>query len=328
MLAHQSPNNLKTRLDAGLFSITAEIEPPKGSNPQHAYEQATALKPYINAVNITDAPMANLRMSSIALAHLLQTNCEVETIFHFTCRDRNVIALQADLLGAAGLGANNVLMLTGDPPSRGDHPEAQGVFEVDVVELISMARNLNQGKSLGKDLEDKTNFTVVAAANPTAKDLVVEKSKIYAKLEAGTNLFQTQPVFSVEDVERFQDSFDNDLPAPFLYGILPLRSAKMARNMAKWCNVPDSLVDNLEADGKQAGINHAKTLIQDLKDLGVAGVHLYPLGHTEDVPEIIDSLSDESAVIQDTGMTSKFSHLNSTNLNSVSNIYEQMFAPQ
>ena len=284
-------STLKERLNAGHFTITAEIEPPRGSNPQHAYEQARALKPYVAAVNITDAPMANLRMSSIALAHLLQSNCDLEAIFHFTCRDRNVIALQADLLGAAGLGANNVLMLTGDPPTRGDHPEAQGVFEVDVVKLISMARNLNHGMSLGKDLEDKTNFTVAAAANPTASDLEVEKSKIYAKLEAGANLFQTQPVFSVEDVVRFQTAFTDGLPAPFLYGILPLRSAKMARNMAKWCNVPDSLIDALEANGKQAGIDHAKHLIQDLKAYGVAGVHIYPLGKTEIIPEIVGNVA-------------------------------------
>jgi len=321
MQVSQSSNNLKARLDAGQFSITAEIEPPKGSNPQHAYEQATALKPYVNAVNITDAPMANLRMSSIALAHLLQTNCELETIFHFTCRDRNVIALQADLLGAAGLGANNVLMLTGDPPSRGDHPDAQGVFEVDVVELISLARNLNHGKSLGKDLEDETDFTVIAAANPTANDLDVEKSKVYAKLEAGANLFQTQPVFSTEDVEQFQEVFDNEMPAPFLYGILPLRSAKMARNMAKWCNVPDDLIDDLETNGKQAGIDHAKHLIDDLKQLGVAGVHIYPLGKTEIVPEIVGSLENDSGVIKDTGISS-----HAGQLNSVSNIYEQLFA--
>ena len=269
------------------FTVTAEVEPPRSADPASAYRQAREAKPYVHAVNISDAPMANLRMSPVALAHLIQTRFGLETVFHFTCRDRNLLALQAELLGAAALGVKNVLALTGDPPSRGDHPDATGVFDVDVLGLIGLVANLNQGKTGGRDLEAPTDLTVAAAANPSAKDLEVEVSKFNAKLEAGAHFFQTQPIFSVQDALRFQDAFGGRPPAPVLYGVLPVRSAKMAQGVSKWCNVPDELVDGLTAEGQAFGLRWAKRLVSDLRSLGVDGVHVYPLGRTELLGEFL-----------------------------------------
>ena len=263
------------------FVITAELEPPRSADPASVYRQAKDVKPYVHAVNISDAPMANLRMSPVALAHLVQAYFGLETIIHLTCRDRNVLALQSELLGAAALGIHNVLTLTGDPPTRGDHPGAKGVYEVDVLGLIRLVNCLNQGKSGGRDLDVPTNLTVAAAANPSAKDLAVEVSKFNAKLAAGAHFFQTQPIFSVEDVLRFQAAFGGTPPAPVLYGVLPVRSVKMAKNVAKWCNVPSELIQGLEFEGKAAGLRWTKRLIEDLRELGVDGVHVYPLGKTE-----------------------------------------------
>ena len=273
------------------FTVTAELEPPRGSDASTLVKQALLVKPYVHAVNLTDAPMANLRMNAPVAAHLVERDAGVEAVFHFTCRDRNILALQAELLGAAALGLKNVLTLTGDPPARGDHPDAKGVFEVDLLGLIDVVRTLNSGCSRGRDLDSPTDFTVLAAANPGAKDLEVERSKFCAKVEAGASLFQTQPIFSIEEALRFLEPFGGKPPAPVLYGVLPLRSAKMARNVAKWCNVPEELVEGLEREGAAAGLRWAKRTIDDLKEFGVDGVHLYPLGRTEVVREVLEPLT-------------------------------------
>ncbi len=274
------------------FIVTAELEPPRSADPSSAYRQAAEAEPYVHAVNISDAPMANLRMSPVALAHLIQSRYELETVFHFTCRDRNVLALQSELLGAAALGVKNVLTLTGDPPTRGDHPDAKGVYEVDVLGLIGLVKNLNRGKTRGRDLEAPTNLTVAAAANPGAKDLEVEVSKFNAKLKAGAHFFQTQPIFSAEDAVRFQAAFGGRAPAPVLYGVLPVRSAKMAKGVSKWCSVPDELIEGLERDGQAAGLRWAQQLVADLRTLGVDGVHVYPLGRTELLGEFLEPVEE------------------------------------
>ena len=274
------------------FAVTAELEPPRSADPAQAYRQATEAKPYVHAVNISDAPMANLRMSPIALAHLVQSRFDLETIFHLTCRDRNVLALQSELLGAAALGVRNVLTLTGDPPTRGDHPDARGVFDVDVLGLIGLVKNLNRGQTRGRDLEAPTNLSVAAAANPSAKDLEVEVSKFNAKLEAGAHFFQTQPIFSAHDVVRFREAFGGKPPAPVLYGVLPVRSVKMAKTVSKWCNVPGALIEGLERDGQAAGLRWAKQLVADLRTLGVDGVHVYPLGRTELLGEFLEPVEE------------------------------------
>ena len=286
-------NNLISKLENN-FVITTELDPPRGADPSPTYKQALEVRPFVHAVNISDSPMANLRMSPIALSHIIQTHAGLETIFHLTTRDRNILGLQSELLGAAALGIHNVLTLTGDPPSRGDHPDVQAIFEVDVLGLIDIAKTLNQGKSRGRDLLSPSKFTIIAAANPTAKDLTIEKSKIEAKLKAGANLFQTQPVFSLNDVSEFTKAFDNKLPAAFLFGILPIRSLKMAKNVSKWANVPDELIKAVEKDGAKAGILWAKELIEDLRNTSAAGVHIYSLGKTSILKDLLPVLAQES----------------------------------
>lgn len=137
---------LREKHQKGQFTITVELDPPKSSSAQKVFEQAARLKGKVDAINIADSPMSKMRMSPISLSYLLQHNEGIETIFHLTCRDRNIIGLQSELLGAAALGVNNILTLTGDKPDHGDHPFAQSVFEVDCMGLLNIAKTLNSGK--------------------------------------------------------------------------------------------------------------------------------------------------------------------------------------
>ena len=160
---------LREKHQKGQFTITVELDPPKSSSAQKVFEQAARLKGKVDAINIADSPMSKMRMSPISLSYLLQHNEGIETIFHLTCRDRNIIGLQSELLGAAALGVNNILTLTGDKPDHGDHPFAQSVFEVDCMGLLNIAKTLNSGKDLaGNDLDEPTNFYIGATGNPGA----------------------------------------------------------------------------------------------------------------------------------------------------------------
>jgi len=160
---------LREKHQQGKFTITVELDPPKSSSAQKVFDQAARLKGKVDAINIADSPMSKMRMSPISLSYLLQHNEGIETIFHLTCRDRNIIGLQSELLGAAALGVNNILTLTGDKPDNGDHPFAQSVFEVDCMGLLNIAKTLNSGKDLaGNDLDEPTNFYIGATGNPGA----------------------------------------------------------------------------------------------------------------------------------------------------------------
>lgn len=284
---------LKSRIKKE-FVVTTELDPPLGADPEPTFRQAIEARPYVHAVNISDSPMANLRMSPIALSYLVQAHANLETIFHLTTRDRNILGLQSELLGAAALGIHNILALTGDHPKRGDHPNVEPVFEVDVLGLIDIANTLNKGKSKGRDLKKQTQFTIFAAANPTAGNMEIEKSKIRAKIKNGVNIFQTQPIFSIHDYDDFAGSFGHELPAPFLFGILPIRSLRMAKNVAKWANVPPELIKAVEKDGAKAGLLWSKELIEDLRIRKATGVHIYTLGKTSILKNLLPRLSRPS----------------------------------
>jgi methylenetetrahydrofolate reductase (NADPH) len=279
--------NLKNKLGKN-FVVTCELDPPRGADPEKTLSEARAVKPFVDAVNISDSPQANLRMTPIVGAHLVQTQVGLEVIAHFTCRDRNVLGLQAELLGAHALGVHNVLALYGDPPEKGDHPSAKGVFEVDAIGLTKIAKQLNQGFSqTGRELEGKTSLNVAVAANPGASDIEKEKNRFLEKVAAGADFAQTQPVFDAETVERFQNAFGGKPPVPVLYGILPVRSLEMAERVGKWVKIPEALMDALKKDGRAAGMAWAKRTIEELRELKVHGVHLYPLGRPKVVEELL-----------------------------------------
>ena len=220
---------LRKKHQDGQFTITVELDPPKSASAKTTEEQASQLKGLIDGINIADCPMANMRMSPIALAHIIQEDCGIETIFHLTCRDRNYIGLQAELLGAAGLGVQNILTLTGDSPQRGDTPQAKAVFETDTCGLIRLARTLNNGTDMNdQPLGCKTDFYIGAAANPGSEDQDLEMAKLENKVTSGAGFIQTQPVYDLDKAKRFIEAAAH-LNVPVLIGLMPLRGIKMAR---------------------------------------------------------------------------------------------------
>ena len=226
---------LREKHQQGQFTITVELDPPKSSSAEKTFEQAARLKGKVDAINIADSPMSKMRMSPISLSYLLQHNKEIETIFHLTCRDRNIIGLQSELLGAAALGVHNILTLTGDKPDNGDHPFAQSVFEVDCMGLLNIAKTLNAGKDLaGNDLDAPTNFYIGATGNPGAPDLEIERQKLAAKIQNGAHFVQTQPIYDLEQAKRYIDKM-SEFDVPIMLGLIPLKSFKWLHTSMKKC---------------------------------------------------------------------------------------------
>ena len=280
---------LGEKLAAGRFVVTAEVDPPRGTAIERTLAEVREVAPFVDGVNLSDAPMANLRMSPFIIARLVEEQTGVEAIPHLTARDRNTLALQAELLGASAIGVKNVLLLGGDPPERGDHPFAKPVYEVGAVELIRLAEGLNRGRNwAGGELEGKTALFLGAAANPGARDLALEAEKTHAKIAAGARFFQTQPVFSLDEVEAFLKALGK-LPQGvfFLFGVLPLVSVRMAERVAAWANVPEALVEALRNEGKEAGYAWARKTLRELKSSGAAGAHLFPLGRPKRVAKVV-----------------------------------------
>jgi len=282
-------NNLREKLEKKEFVITMEIDPPKGANPWAVYEGIRSLVNMVDAVNIADSPMARMRMSPIALAHLVQQELKFEGIFHLTCRDRNLLGLQSELLGAFALGVKNILALTGDQPQMGDHPDATGVFDVTSIGLAEIANKLNNGYDImGNRLDDNTDFFIGAVANPVSEDMGKELEKIGSKIAAGVKFFQTQPIFDIRQLERFQSAVSS-YPVHVIYGLMPLKSVKLARylnNNVPGVNVPDRIIDRLQLNGRDAGIEIARELLYDMKSV-VSGVHIFPMGDISMVETIL-----------------------------------------
>lgn len=280
---------LKQRLEENQFVITMEMEPPKSGDVKETYEKIRPLLNLVDAVNITDNPMASMRMSSITLGYLIQRDLKTEAIFHFTCRDRNKLALQSELLGANALGVKNILTLTGDSPEQGDHPDATGVFDMDSIGLAKVAHNLNNGKdSMGNPIEGKTDFFIGAVVNPTADDIEKELDKLYQKIEAGVGFFQTQPIFDIKQLEKFLKKVDN-IQVPIIYGLMPLKGVKLAKFLNRkvpGIHVPEELIDRLEIKGREAGKEIAEELLQEMRKL-VQGVHIFPMNDNELIQELL-----------------------------------------
>lgn len=285
--------SLREKHQAGQFTITVELDPPKSASVNKTFKEAAQLLDKVDAINIADCPMAKLRMSPIALAHLIKFRAQIDTIFHLTCRDRNILGLQAELLGAAALGVNNILTLTGDEPSRGDHPDAKPVFEVDSIGLLKIANTLNNGFDLaGNPLDESTNFYIGTTGNPGADDLDAEKAKIIRKIEAGANFIQTQPIYDLEKAKRFVDMVE-PLGFPVMLGLIPLKSFKMATYLhtkVPGISLTDDILNRMEKGGKEAGLEIALETLLAIKQIA-HGVHIMPLNDIQTVLYLIDHIS-------------------------------------
>jgi len=285
-------STLQNKLATGRFTLTVELDPPKSADAVKTITEAKQLKERIDAVNIADCPMANLRMSPIALSHVIQADVGLETIFHLPCRDRNIIGLQAELLGAAALGVHNILALTGDHPQQGDHPQAKAVFETDSTGLIELAAKLNNSQDImGNELQKGTSFFIGTAVNPGAEDLDKELEKLSAKITAGARFVQTQPVYDLEIAKRFMEKVKN-LPIYVLMGVLPLKSHKMAlylHEKVPGITIPPVIMDRMAAGGKAAGLEIAAELVRGTKNIA-HGVHIMPLNDIQTVVALTDQL--------------------------------------
>lgn len=285
--------SLKEKHASHQFTVTVELDPPKSASSEKTQNEASRLAGWVDAVNIADCPMAKLRMSPIALSYIVQDKYNLETIFHLTCRDRNLLGLQAELLGAAALGVNNILTLTGDDPSVGDHPHAHPVYELDSTGLIKAARTLNSGfDCAGNALDTPSHFYIGTTANPNADDLDKEIERLKGKKEAGAEFVQTQPIFDISAARRFLEASE-DLHMPILFGVLPLKSEKMARYLHEKVPgivIPAEMIQQMAEGGKKAGTDIAAQTAKAIRDLGAAGVHLMPLNDIDTVLAIVRAL--------------------------------------
>lgn len=282
-------DRLKEKLRSGQFVVTVELEPPKGVNTDKLLESVINLKGIVDAVNITDGPMANMRTSAIILSYKIKKETNMDAIFHLTCRDRNTIALQSELLGAGVLGVNNLLVLTGDEPTRGDHPNATAVFQVDSVGLVGIVNTLNGGHDVsGNVLTEGTKFLVGVAANPTAENLEKEIERLHEKIEKGVNFIQTQPVYNIDDLSIFMERIKK-YNVPVLAGILPLKGPKMVQHIVNnipGINIPIWAQKRMAKGGREEGVMIAAEFIKEAKNLS-NGIHIMPLGDTKLVLEIM-----------------------------------------
>lgn len=287
------------RLIREKFVLSVELDPPRGINTKKILAGAKMIyEAGVDAVNIADSPMARVRMGAQALAWLVLANFPMEVILHFTTRDRNLMAIQADLLGANAIGLRNILCLTGDPPSRGDYPNVTAVYDVDSIGLVRVVDQLNQGSDLsGNPIGGNTRFAIACAVNPTADDLDLEIERFQKKLDAGAQFAMTQPFY---DWQVWEDFVARAGPPtiPVLMGILPLQShrhAEFLHNEVPGITVPAELREKLDragADAQIEGVAQARELFQEAKRRKdtFSGVYLMPsFGRYENCLEVLKS---------------------------------------
>lgn len=282
-------SRLSQALAGAEFVVTAEIAPPKGTDVAPALATACAFAG-VTAVNVTDNQGANMRMSPLAVAALLVRQ-GIEPILQLTCRDRNRLALQSDLLGAAALGVENILILSGDHARFGDHPGAKSVFDLDSVQLLQVVDGLMVGRNMaGKPLAGIPRFFAGAAVTPEAEPFELMFQKFAKKVENGARFFQTQAVFDTQKLERFMAEA-RPLGVPVLLGVLLLKNARMARFLndnIPGVRVPASLVERLEQSTHplDEGVAIAREMVAAARR-HCQGVHLMTLGCEERIPEIL-----------------------------------------
>jgi len=276
------------------FLITSEVGPPKGTNVDKILDEAAVLKGKVNAINVTDLQSSVMKVGSLAICRLLFER-GLEPVYQLTCRDRNRLALQSDLLSASVLGIKNVLALTGDHPALGDHPQAKPVYDLDSVQLIGAIKQLNSGYDMnGNKLDGSPDFFIGAVVNPGADEIEPEIIKFRKKIASGAQFFQTQAVFDVDRFKKFMKQVKGS-NVPILAGIVLLKSAGMAEYMNEniaGVHVGRNLIDEMKSVSKEdrpkKSIEIAARLIKELKPF-CQGVHIMPLGWDKYVPAVLDA---------------------------------------
>ena len=283
------------RLQENKFSITCEINPPKGPEAAERLEEAEALKGRVDALSVTDGKSSVMAMNPLVMSHLLQRR-GFDILLHVSCRDRNRLALQSDLLGAAALGVGNLVVATGDYSSMGDHPQTKPVFDLDSVQLLKGIQKMESGQDLGGNpLNGRPKFFVGATVSPSPgreAALELQLIRMEKKIAAGARFFLTQPVYDVPAFSRFMKRAVS-FGVPILAGVLPLKSASMARFINKnlpGVFVPEPLIEEIGSapDRVKASLGQCALLVQELRGV-CQGVHFIPAGWERKVPTILEA---------------------------------------
>src|SRR6185436_218359 len=302
MLRSVGMSLLQSRLRAGEFVVTAEITPPVSTDPAEFLKRAMPLKGLVTAINVTDGAGAEVHLSSLAAAHFL-VQSGIEPIFQMTCRDRNRLALQGDLIGAASLGIHNILVLAGDDPKLGDQPEAKPVFDLNSRDLLAMAARMRAEHKLPTGVEIKGNLGLVLGAADVPVDPPADWNPkgLFAKAEAGADFVQTQFCMDAGVVRRYAERLrELGFKLPILIGVSPIPSARSARWMREklfGTIVPDAIVERLEkaANPKAEGRRICVEVLQELAEIpGVAGAHVMAPMNFAEIPAAIE----ESGVLK------------------------------
>jgi methylenetetrahydrofolate reductase (NADPH) len=295
----KTASRLEKILESGAFAVTSECGPPRGADPQVVREKGELLRGHVDAVNVTDNQTSVVRMSSIAASVILK-EMGLEPICQMTTRDRNRIAIQSDLLGAAALGMTNLLCLSGDHQRFGDHPTAKNVYDIDSIQLIhAVHRMREEGKFInGEEIKTPPKFFIGAAANPFADPFAIRVPRLAKKVAAGVDFIQTQCIYNMDKFKEWMKGVvDRGLheKVKILAGVTPMKSVGMAQYMKRsvpGMDVPDAIIKRLRDAGKgnaaTEGIKMCVEQIQELKEMeGIAGVHLMAIEWEEKVPEMV-----------------------------------------
>ncbi len=297
------PTNFASKLGKK-FVISVELDPPRGINPEKLIKAAARMKEVgVDCVNIGDSPMARVRMGCLAVAYMLRQQTGIDVIIHFTTRDRNLMGIQSDLMGAHALGIRNILAITGDPPTVGDYPHCTGVFDIDSVGLIKVLAKLNTGVDWnGNSIGSPTEFFIGCGVNPTAEDMDREVERFHQKLDAGAQFVFTQPLYDREVLEEFLNRV-RDVKIPILLGILPLqnsRHAEFLHNEVPGITIPDAArkaMREAKDKGPEVGIEMSRVFLEEVKDL-VSGTYLMPsFGRFEQVLEVVKNILPKEEIL-------------------------------
>ena len=301
----RTPPSEKSQFGATLgtkFAVSVEVDPPFGIDATRAIEGAAMLKDFgVDAVNIADGPRAMARMSPMALAILIKERVGIETIVHYCCRDRNLLGMQMDLIGAGALGIKNVLLITGDPPKMGNYPEATAVFDIDSIGLIRFVSNLNHGMDFAdRPITGPTNFLIGCGVNPGAVDTDLEADRFRQKVEAGAEFAFSQPIYDPKLLESFLKKISDVHPIPFFVGVLPLashRNAEFLHNEVPGMQIPKAVMEKMAAASTreaqhEVGMAVALEALSAAKSFSrVSGAYIFPpFGDYRKVEELLKAI--------------------------------------